>query len=219
VHTSKCGPRTGLETNAAQSVKLSPRSHDLVTRHTTSWVATTADPSDLSLRYRFSNGGTLVAISQFVLVDAVFQYRTLIGKSDLGCGLNWDEIDRIGDFEARFAPDENHNHTTRKFRREETSIEALIRGNRINDRVEIIELGPGGLICRNAPYIAAGEQIEVFVDAGDLSYRFRAIGKWLRDDGDDYKVGLAFVGMPVCLHKAQVSTHQLDLIDQIAAAA
>jgi hypothetical protein len=182
-------------------------------------VTTATNPGDLSLRYGFSTRGIPVAISWIVLVDAVFQYRTLIGKSDLGCGLNWDEIDRVGDLEARFAPEENHNHTTRKYRREATSIEALIRGNRINDRVEIVELGPGGLICRNAPYVAKGEQIEVVVDDGDFSYRFRAIGKWLRDDGDDYKVGLAFVGMPVCLHKAQVSTHQLDLIDQIAAAA
>jgi len=200
-------------------VNLSPRSHDLVTRHPTSWVTMTTDLGDLSLRYGFSTGGIPVAISQLVLIDAVFQYRTLIGKSDLGCGLNWDEIDRVGDLEARFAPEENHNHTTRRFRREATSVEALIRGNRINDRVEIIELGPGGMICRNAPYIAKDEQVEVVVDVGDSSYRFRAIGKWLRDDGEDYKVGLAFVGMPVCLHKAQVSTHQLDLIDQIAAAA
>jgi hypothetical protein len=178
-----------------------------------------ADPGDLSLRYVFAAGGIRVATSWIVLVDAVFQYRTLIGKSDLGCGLNWDEIDRVGDLEARFAPEENHNHTTRRFRRETTSMEALIRGNRINDRVEVIELGPGGLVCRSAPYIAVGEQVEVVVEAGDSSYRFRAIGKWLRDDGEDYKVGLAFVGMPVCLRKAQVSTHQLDLIDQIAAAA
>jgi len=154
-----------------------------------------------------------------VLVNAVYQYRTLIGKSDLGCGLSWDEIDRVTDLEARFAPDENHNHTTRRYRREETSLEARIRGNRINDPIEVSELGPGGLICCNAPYVARGEQVEVVIEEGEFSYRFRATGVWLRDDGDDYRIGLAFVGMPVCLHKTQVSHHEPDMIDQIAAAA
>ena len=51
------------------------------------------------------------------------------------------------------------------------------------------------------------------------SYRFRARGVWLKDDGDDYKVGLALIGMPVCLHKVAVSAHQTDVVDEIAAAA
>ena len=46
-----------------------------------------------------------------------------------------------------------------------------------------------------------------------------AKGVWLKDDGDDYKVGLELVGMPVCLHKVAVSAHHADVVDQIAAAA
>jgi hypothetical protein len=57
------------------------------------------------------------------------------------------------------------------------------------------------------------------LDIADKSYRFRAIGVWLKDDGDDYKVGMAFVGVPICLHIAQVSEHEADLVDKISEAA
>ena len=75
-------------------------------------------------------------------------------------------------------------------------LSAVMRGDQINDAVAIVELGPGGLVCRQAPFIAKGEQVELVIEDGDYCYRFRAQGKWLRDDGDDYKVGLQFIGMP-----------------------
>jgi hypothetical protein len=155
------------------------------------------------------------------MLDDVFQYRTLLGKCDLGVGLEWDEIELVTLLEARFepAPQTKTKHISRKFRREPVRMAGVMRGDRIHDRVDIIELGLGGMVVRNAPYIARGEHVELVIDVGELSYRFRAIGVWLKDDGDDYKVGLAFVGMPVCLHKVAVSAHQADVIDQIAAAA
>jgi len=156
-----------------------------------------------------------------MLVEIVFQYRTLIGKCDLGVGLDWDEIEQINSIEAAFAPteDDRRMKVGRKFRREATKLTGLMRGDRINDRVEIIEVGPGGLVVRNAPFVARGEQIEIQIDDGNDSYRFRAQGVWLKDDGDDYKVGLALIGMPVCLRKTTVSKHETDVIDSIAAAA
>ena len=93
----------------------------------------------------------------------------------------------------------------------------LMRGDRINDRVDIVELGLGGMVVRNAPYIAKGEHVEIVIETGELSYRFRAEGVWLKDDGDDYKVGLELVGMPVCLHKVAISAHTADVVDKIAA--
>ena len=39
-----------------------------------------------------------------MLVDIVFQYRTLLGKCDLGCGLDWDEIEQMTGIEEAFAP-------------------------------------------------------------------------------------------------------------------
>ena len=95
----------------------------------------------------------------------------------------------------------------------------VVHGDMINDRVDVIEIGPGGLVCRDAPFVARGEIVELVIEDGDNSYRFRARGVWLRDDGDHYRVGLAFVGMPVCLHKVQISPHTQDVVDKIANAA
>lgn len=162
-----------------------------------------------------------------MLVEIVFQYRTLIGKCDLGMGLEWDEIEQVAAIEAAFAPTEDDARMNaragkasgRRFRREAIKLDALLRGDRIHDRVELVEVGPGGLVVRHAPFVARGEQVELQIDVGEKSYRFRAQGVWMKDDGEDYKVGLALIGMPVCLHKVAVSKHVTDAIDEIAAAA
>jgi PilZ domain len=156
-----------------------------------------------------------------MLVEVVFQYRTLLGKCELGVGLDWEEIDQVTSIEHAFRPsgDDRRMKSGRRFRRDPIRLDGLLRGDRINDRVEIIEMGPGGLVVRGAPFIARGEQVEIVIDIGDDSYRFRALGVWLRDDGDDYKVGLQFVGMPVCVRNAHISAHELDVVDKISAAA
>ena len=158
-----------------------------------------------------------------MLVDVVFQYRSLIGKCELGVGLEWDEIQQVTAIESAFEPtaDDRRMKTGRRFRREAVKLPALLRGDRINDRVELIELGPGGAVVRNAPYVARGEVVELVIDEGEKSYRFRAKGVWLKDDGDDYRVALELIGMPVCLHKttATAQGRQDDLVDKISVAA
>jgi hypothetical protein len=156
-----------------------------------------------------------------MLVEVVFQYRTLMGKCELGVGLDWDEIEQITAIESAFEPtsDDRRMKTGRRFRREPVKMTALLRGDRINDRVDVIEIGPGGLVVRNAPFVAHGEHVEIVITDGDNSYRFSAEGVWLKDDGDDYRVGLALIGMPVCLHSVAVSRHESDLVDRIGAAA
>lgn len=151
-----------------------------------------------------------------MLVETIFQYRTLIGKSDLGVGLDWDEIDLVTRIEQAFAAERNDG---RRFRRQVVELAGIMRGDMINDRIEITEIGPGGLVCRDAPFVARGEHVEIVIDDGDHSYRFRARGVWLCDDGDHYRVGLAFVGMPVRLHRVQISEHTFDVVDKIANAA
>jgi len=152
-----------------------------------------------------------------MLVETVFRYRTLVGKCELGCGLEWDEIEELAQIAHEFAP--RDARTGRKFRREPLQLDGLVRGDRINDRVQIAELGPGGLVCRKSPFIARGEQVELVIDVGDHCYHFRAQGVWLKDDGEDYRVGLVLVGIPVRLHKVALSQHQRDVIDRIADAA
>lgn len=156
-----------------------------------------------------------------MLVEVVFQYRTLMGKCELGVGLDWDEIEQVTAIESAFEPtsDDRRMKTGRRFRREAIKLGALLRGDRINDRVEVVEIGPGGVVVRNAPFVANGEHVEIVIQDGDRSYRFGAEGVWLKDDGDDYRVGLALIGMPVCLHTVAVSRHEADLVDRIGAAA
>ena len=130
------------------------------------------------------------------MLETIFQYRTLIGKCELGVGLDWDEIQIISDIERELVRDSGRSG--RRFKRTPVEMRGIIRGDRINDRVDIVEL---------------------VMNVEGRSYRFRAIGKWLKDDGDDYQIGLAFIGVPICLHIAQVSAHEFDLVDQINAAA
>lgn len=155
-----------------------------------------------------------------MLVDVVFQYRSLVGKCELGVGLEWDEIEQVTLIESTFEPtaDDRRMKTGRRFRREQVKLTALLRGDRINDRVELIELGPGGAVVRNAPYVARGELVELVIEQGDKSYRFRAKGVWLKDDNDDYRIGLELIGMPVCLHKVSIGKHE-DVVEKISAAA
>src|ERR1041384_6702419 len=103
--------------------------------------------------------GTPPANSSVMLVVVIFQYRTLIGKCELGVGLDWDEIERVTAIESAFEPtsDDRRMKAGRRFRRESVNLGALLRGDRINDRVEVIELGPGGAVIRNAPFVAHGE--------------------------------------------------------------
>ncbi len=151
------------------------------------------------------------------MIETIFQYRTLIGKCELGVGLDWDEIEQVTVIEHAFVRD--RGPSGRRYARQAVEFRGILRGDRINDRVDIVELGPGGVVCRRAPFIARGEVVEVVMNVEGKSYRFRAIGKWLKDDGDDYQVGLAFIGVPICLNIAQVSAHEYDLVDQINAAA
>jgi hypothetical protein len=156
-----------------------------------------------------------------MLVQVVFQYRTLMGKCELGVGLDWDEIEQVTAIESAFEPtsDDRRMKAGRRFRRESVKLTAILRGDRINDLVDVVEIGPGGLVVRNAPFVANDEHVEIVITDGDNSYRFGAKGVWLKDDGDDYRVGLALVGMPVCLHTVAVSRHEADLVDRIGAAA
>ncbi len=155
-----------------------------------------------------------------MLVEVVYQYRALLGKCDLGLGLDWDEIELVTMIEATFAPsaDDRRMKTGRRFRRERVLLPALIRGDRINDRIEVCELGPGGLVAQAAPFIAHGERVEIVIDVADRSYRFAADGVWMKDDVTDYRVGLRFVGIPVCLHRGTPG-EKTDVVERISAAA
>lgn len=151
-----------------------------------------------------------------MLLKTVFDFRILIGKCDLGVGLEWDEIDLMSRIEHAFS---SNTGDGRRYKRQAIELTAIMRGDQIHDRVEIVEIGPGGCVAVSAPFIARGELVELVIDEGEESYRFTARGVWLKDEGHDYRVGLRFVGMPVHLHKVQISEHKQDVIDRINAQA
>jgi hypothetical protein len=158
-------------------------------------------------------------------LDLVYQYRLLVGKCESGVGLDFDEIEALGAIEALFAnPTGDDGEATlrgrRQFARERVSIQGVVRGARLNDPVHIVDLGPGGMVCRTAPYMEEGQLLEVVIDDEELglSYRFKACVSWLRDDvDDDYAIGLRFVGTPILIHRGPQREHVDDVDAAIAA--
>lgn len=154
-------------------------------------------------------------------LDLVYQYRKLLGKCEAGLGLDVEEILALGALEASFAPDARPDlEEGRRFRRERVELTCRLRGaGDLHDAVRIADLGPGGLECRQAPYVEEGTVVEVLIEDAELqlSYRFAAVVAWLReDDGDDFALGLTFVGAPVLVHYAPVA-HEEDAVDRIVA--
>jgi hypothetical protein len=188
-----------------------------VTRFPTRGVAASPVPTEIRTvipELRLAARGTTLANPEVVsIVGLVFQYRTLLGKCELGTGLDFDEIDELSGLESQFRAGEG-----RKFHREPVVIGALLRGIDINDRVAVHDVSPGGAMVSGAPYTSEGDVVEVVIDADQVSYRFKAIVQWVRDDGDDYQVGLAFIGLPVRLSYGPASDAVAEsIVHRIAA--
>jgi hypothetical protein len=153
-------------------------------------------------------------------LDHVYRYRTLLGKCEAGIGLSLDEIEALVELESAFASNGDGPRASkdgRRFGRAGVELTGLLRGPGLNDRVAIRELSAGGLVLRQAPYVEEDQIVELVIDdpAEALSYRFKARVSWLREDvGDDFKLGLAFVGVPLLIHYGPTSD---TMVDQIAA--
>ncbi len=153
-------------------------------------------------------------------LDLVYQYRKLLGKCESGLGLDVEEIISLTTLEASFAPQQRAAPDERRYRRDRVDATCRLRGvEGLNDRVKLCEIGPGGLVCRQTPYVEEGTQLEVVIDDIEvgLSYRFTAKVAWLREDvGDDFALGLTFVGAPLLVHYGPTE-HVEDAVDRIAA--
>jgi hypothetical protein len=151
-------------------------------------------------------------------LDLVFRYRTLMGKCEAGVGLDFDEIDALTQIEAAFASGEPARDG-RRWKRIPVEIGAMVRGGDLNDKVQVAELAPGGLVVKGAPYVDTGMQIEIVIDDVDLarSYRFKARVQWMRAEKADYALGLELLGMPVLIHYGPASADKTEEMDRIAA--
>jgi len=135
-------------------------------------------------------------------LELVYRYRQLAGKCDMR-GLSMDEVLLMDTIESLFR---EGGHHARKFARERVNIEATLRGRKHTDSIKISDLAPGGLECIRAPYYERGDEVEIVIadEECSLSYRFKAVVTWLREenDSDDYRMGMKFVGSPVLLSYA-----------------
>lgn len=132
-------------------------------------------------------------------VELVYQYRQLVGRCDAGTGLDFDEIDTLTTVEHLLAAQPPIGANDWRTAEAEDAIPAVLRGPRLDDDIDITHLGPRGCVCRNAPYAEEGMTVELVIADSEatVSYRFKAQVTWLDDDGDDYALGLEFVGVPL----------------------
>ncbi len=159
-------------------------------------------------------------------LELVYQYRHLLGKCEVGTGLTMEEIEALQTIEAVFAADRSADtdlwQTRRSFSRWEVDLRAELRGNRLADEVRIVDLNPSGMVVRSAPYAERGQTVEIVIDDSELSlsYRFKAVVSWLRDDtDDDFSLGLELVGTPVLVRRHQTSDSAARTAEPARAAA
>lgn len=150
----------------------------------------------------------------------VFQYRTLQNKCEVGLGLSLDEIDLLAEIEGLFTPGwDDAGSDGRRHRRETVTTRAILRGRRLNEQVTVTELAPGGLVCADAPEASIGEVVELVFDDHlvGVTYRFKAQVSWVRPDPDaaEARMGLAFVGAPVCIHWGAEVTPPSPMFERI----
>lgn len=152
------------------------------------------------------------------IVERVYRFRTLQGQCELGAGLDFDGIDELTTLEAMFRPGGDAPRTEgRRHRREAVVLGAFVRGPDQSDRVAVNDLSPTGARISGAPYTSVGDLLEIVIDADERSYRFKARAQWVEDDGDDYAVGLAFVGLPIRLTYGMTADEVEIVIEKVAA--
>ena len=101
------------------------------------------------------------------IVDLVYHYRTLVGRCEMGLGLDLDEIAALTELEQEFMPDATDTGG-RKVRREAVVLQAVLRGVGLNDRVAVHDFSPCGLAVSGVPFANEGDTIE-FVSDGASS--------------------------------------------------
>ncbi len=146
-------------------------------------------------------------------LELVFQYRQLVGSCEAGAGLSFDEIEVVSAIESLFAVEVESSSPRLRWRdrpllgTQPVHLSAVLRGKKSCDSVEVVALGPEGLICRRAPYMDEGEHFEVIIESGEHSYRFHAKVIWAEDaDDGNLEVELAFTGIPVLVRYGEVAT-------------
>lgn len=149
-------------------------------------------------------------------LELVYTYRQLLGRCQLGTGLDFDDIEVLLSIEALFT--QQTSQENQRLHGERVDLRAVIRNRALHDEVSIVSLSPGGCVAAAAPYADEGDLLEVIFedDERGLSYRFKARVSWLGDDdNDDFTLGLEFVGTPLLVRYNRSTSG--DITEPIAA--
>jgi hypothetical protein len=161
-------------------------------------------------------------------LELIYQYRQLSGKCESGAGLEVEEIEVLIAIEALFDRRAGGSGARaadslwpcqREFVREQVDLRAMLRSHRLADPVRVCALGPGGLVCRSAPQVEDGESVEIVIDDRELSlsYRFKGVVSWSRDDDEGAVLGIRFVGTPLLVRYGPPPSVSEDALDELAA--
>ncbi|HET6612934.1 MAG TPA: hypothetical protein VFG83_13130 [Kofleriaceae bacterium] len=138
-----------------------------------------------------------------VVLEMVYRYRQLCGRCEAGLGLDMDEVMEITAIESRFSCTAGGEWSDqRQFSRTPVTLSGRLSSRRFNDPIQVTDLGPGGMVIADAPYLERGDTVEIAVGQKAGCFRFVAEVAWIREDGPSTRTGLSLRGIPLLLRQA-----------------
>ncbi len=159
-------------------------------------------------------------------LELAFKYRQLVGICESGAGLSFDDIEVVSTIESLYAVSTEDQAPLRWRDRptlgtEVVNLTALLRGPKVRDRVGVVALGPEGMVCTNAPYMADDGLYEIVFDDQELGVSYRFIGRVVWSDEveetGELAVELRFTGVPVLVRYGENSTRPASHGDETRA--
>lgn len=140
-------------------------------------------------------------------LELLYEYRHLIGKCRSGAGLDMDEIQALDAIEALFADDAANADS-----QPPGGLTTVVRGPRLCDEVKLQAIQLDRLVVAGCPWVEASAAVEIMIEDAELllSYRFRGLVAWTRDDGNGrLAVGIELVGVPVLVRRGPRTSRPL----------
>jgi len=133
------------------------------------------------------------------VLQHVFEYRKLLARRELlRARFDTESKDRLEALERLFASDPGEEHR-RQHARCDVSVPATIKAGGRIQRVEVVNVGGGGICVAPAPRLSPGERAVVRIVAADKcsEYHYPVQALWVERDDTLSAMGLPFVGAPL----------------------
>ena len=78
-------------------------------------------------------------------------------------------------YEAAYASTYDFESVQVRFRREAVRLPAVVRGGKLHDAITVDDIGPGGMVCSDAPYAELDNTVKIVIDDVKLglTYHFK----------------------------------------------